>query len=117
MKVLRRTGLAVGVAACALLDACAHSGVVKVAPDTYMIANSEWGFSSGAYQKAEAIKEGSAYCASIGREILVLDSSQSDVSFGKTPAAEVRFKCLLSSDPELRQPVTPVTPKPSASKP
>jgi hypothetical protein len=104
------------VAACALLNACAHSGVVKVAPDTYMIANSEWGFSSGAYQKAEAIKEGSTYCASIGREILVLDTSQNDVSFGKTPAAEVRFKCLVSGDPALRQPPAPATQKQSASQ-
>jgi hypothetical protein len=98
---------------CVLLNACAHSGVVKVGPDTYMIANSEWGFNSGAYEKAKAIKEGSAYCASIGREILVLDSSQNDVSFGKTPAAEVRFRCLLKGDPELTRPPAqePQTPK------
>jgi hypothetical protein len=82
-----------------------------------MIANSEWGFNSGAYEKAKAIKEGSAYCTSIGREILVVDSSQNDVSFGKTPAAEVRFRCLLSGDAELRQPPAPAPQKQSASQP
>ena len=44
----------VTTAVCALFYACAHSGVVKVGPDTYMIANSEWGFTSGGYQKAKA---------------------------------------------------------------
>ena len=94
----------VGSAICALFGGCAHSGVVKAGPDTYMIANSEWGFTSGGYQKAKAADEGSKYCASIGREILVLDSTQNDVSFGKTPAAEVRFRCLLKGDPELTRP-------------
>ena len=81
-------------AVCALIGACAHSGAVKVGPDTYMIANSEWGFTSGGYQTAKAIDQGSKYCASLGREILVLNSSQNDLSFGKTPAAEVRFHLL-----------------------
>ena len=67
----------------ALFGACAHSGVVKVGPDTYMIANSEWGFTSGGYQTAKAIDEGSKYCASLAREILVLNSTQNDLSFGK----------------------------------
>lgn len=89
---------------CALLGACAHSGVVKIGPDTYMIANSEWGFTSGGYQQAKAADEGSKYCASMGREILVLSSTGNDVSFGKTPAAEVRFRCLLKGDPELTRP-------------
>ena len=91
-------------AVCVLFGACAHSGVVKVGPDTYMIANSEWGFTSGGYQKAKAIDEGSTYCANIGREILVLSSTQNDVSFGKTPAAEVQFRCLLKGDRELTRP-------------
>jgi hypothetical protein len=97
----------VGSAMCALLGACAHSGVVKAGPDTYMIANSEWGFTSGGYQEAKAVDEGSKYCDSIGREILVLHSAQNDVSFGKTPAAEVRFRCLLKGDPELTRPPAP----------
>jgi hypothetical protein len=91
-------------AVCALFGACAHSGVVKVGPDTYMIANSEWGFTSGGYQTAKAVGEGSKYCASIGREILVLNAVQNDLSFGKIPAAEVRFRCLLNGDPELTRP-------------
>jgi hypothetical protein len=96
--------VALGSATCVLLEACAHSGVVKVAPDTYMVANSEWGFTSGGYQKAKAIDEGARYCVSLGREILVLSSEQNDVSFGRTPAAEVQFRCLAKGDPELTRP-------------
>ena len=80
---------------------CASSGVVKTGPNTYMVANSEWGLTSGGYQKAKAIAEADRYCASIGREILVIRSKDNDVAFGKTPAAEVEFKCLPRNDPEL----------------
>ena len=106
-KALSRERVAAVVmiaAGSSLIGSCAHSGVVKVGPDTYMIANSEWGFTSGGYQAAKAINEGAQYCTSIGREILVLNSSQNDVSFGKTPAAQVRFRCLLRGDPELTRP-------------
>jgi hypothetical protein len=94
----------VAATVCTLFDACAHSGVVNVGPDTYMIANSDWGVTSGGYVKAKAIGEASKYCASIGREILVLDSTQNDMRFGREAAAEVRFRCILKGDPELTRP-------------
>jgi len=86
------------------LVACSHSGVVSMGADTYMIANSEWGFSSGSVQKAKAIKEASDHCKSIGKEMLLISTSQNDVSFGKTPAAEVQFRCLAHNDPKLKHP-------------
>jgi hypothetical protein len=94
-----------------MLSACAHSGVVAIGPDTYMIANSEWGFTSGSYQKAQALKEASAYCKGLGREMLPISTSQNDVSFGKTPAAEVQFRCLLPGDPELKRTAPLQTPE------
>jgi hypothetical protein len=92
------------IAAVAMLSSCAHSGVVSMGPDTYMIANSEWGFTSGGVQKAKVMKEASDYCNSIGREMLPISTKQNDVSFGKTPAAEVQFRCLSHGDPELQRP-------------
>jgi len=92
------------------LNACAHSGVVPMGPDSYLIANSEWGFTSGSYQKAEALKEASEYCKSLGKEMLVVSINQNDVSWGKTPAAEVQFRCLSSGDPELRRPTIETVP-------
>ena len=88
----------------AILAACAHSGVVSIGPDTYMIANSEWGFTSGGVQKAKVIKEASDYCNSIGKQMLPISTSQNDVAWGKTPAAEVQFRCLSQGDPELQRP-------------
>jgi hypothetical protein len=87
-----------------LVAGCAHSGVVAMGPDTFMIANSEWGFTSGSYQKAKVLKEASDYCKSIGKEVLPLSTKQNDVELGKTPAAEVQFRCLQSGDPELKRP-------------
>jgi hypothetical protein len=98
MRKISYLGIAV------LLTACAHSGVVSMGPDTYMIANSEWGFTSGSYQKAKVMKEASEYCKSMGKEMLPIGTSQNDVTFGKTPAAEVQFRCLSPVDPELKRP-------------
>ncbi|MDA3789813.1 MAG: hypothetical protein PF503_15115 [Desulfobacula sp.] len=88
----------------ALIAACAHSGVVQIGPDTYMIANSEWGFTSGGVQKAKVMREASDYCKSIGKQMLTISTSQNDVAWGKTPAAEVQFRCLSYGDPELQRP-------------
>lgn len=87
-----------------MLSACAHSGVVSIGPDTYMIANSEWGFTSGSYKKAKALKEASDYCRGIGKESLPISTKQNDVELGKTPVAEVQFRCLALNDPELKRP-------------
>ena len=78
-----------------LLTSCAHSGVVSIGPDTYMIANSEWGFTSGGYQTAKAMQEATEYCKVLGKNTaMLLSSKQNDVQFVKTPAAEIQFKCL-----------------------
>ena len=76
------------------LAACANSGVVPTGPDSYMIAKSEWGFTSGAVHKARLLQEASDFCQSRGKQVLVTSTSQNDVAFGKTPAAEVQFRCL-----------------------
>jgi hypothetical protein len=74
--------------------ACAHSGVVPTGPDSYMIAKSEWGFTSGAVHKAQLLQEASEFCRGMGKEMVATSTSQNDVSFGKTPAAEVHFRCV-----------------------
>jgi len=94
----------------AIVSGCAHSGVVPIGPDTYMIANSEWGFTSGGVQKAKVMKEASDYCSSIGRQMLPVSTNQNDVAWGKTPAAEVQFRCLSAGDPELQRPTLQLAP-------
>ena len=80
------------------LGACANSGVVATGPDSFMIAKSEWGFTSGAVHKARLIQEASDYCRAIGKQVEVTSTSQNDVALGKTPAAEVHFRCIPLPD-------------------
>lgn len=76
------------------LTACANSGVVQTGANTYMIAKSEWGFTSGSVHKARLLQEASAYCLSQGKQVKVTSTTQNDVELGKTPAAEVQFQCV-----------------------
>lgn len=78
----------------ASLAGCASSGVVPTGPDSYMLAKSEWGFTSGAVHTARLIQEASDFCNAKGKQINVTTSRHNDVEFGKTPAAEVHFQCV-----------------------
>lgn len=82
----------------ASMAGCANSGVVPTGPDAYMIAKSEWGFISGAVHEARLLQEAAEYCQSLGKHVLATKTSHNDVQFGKTPAAEVHFKCIQRSD-------------------
>ena len=91
-------------AICAFIVAgCANSGVVPTGPDSYMIAKSEWGFTSGAVHKARLLQEASDFCKGLGKQVVVTGTSQNDVQFGKTPAAEVQFRCLSAGDASQTQ--------------
>lgn len=76
------------------LAGCASSGVVQSGPDTYVIARSEWGFTSGSVHAARLTQEASDYCRSAGKVIKVTSVQKNDVQFGKTPAAEINFQCV-----------------------
>jgi hypothetical protein len=76
------------------LVGCASSGVVRTGPDTYVIARSEWGFTSGAVHAARLSQEAADYCRSMGKLAKVTSIQKNDVEFGKTPAAEVNFQCI-----------------------
>jgi hypothetical protein len=71
-----------------------------------MIAKSEWGFTSGAVHKARLIQEASDFCQGRGKQVLVTSSTQNDVALGKTPAAEVQFRCVPVGDTAVATPLT-----------
>ena len=73
---------AILIFASASLFGCANSGVVPTGPDAYMIARSEWGFTSGAVHEARLLKEASEYCKSIGKQMLATSTNHNDVAFG-----------------------------------
>lgn len=72
---------------------CANSGIVQIGPSTYMLAKSEWGFTSGAIHTARLMQDASEFCYAKGMRAILLSSSSNDVQLGKTPAAEIRFQC------------------------
>jgi hypothetical protein len=76
------------------LFGCASSGIVETGPNSYMLAKSEWGFTSGAVHTARLMQEASQFCNAKGKQLNVLSTNSNDVQFGKTPAAEVRFQCI-----------------------
>jgi hypothetical protein len=76
------------------LNACASSGIVQTAPNSYVLAKSEWGFTSGAVHSARLIEEASNFCIGKGKQVNVMNTTSNDVQLGKTPAAEVRFQCI-----------------------
>ena len=73
---------------------CASSGIVQTGPNTFMLAKSEWGFTSGAVHTARLMQEASEFCNAKGKQINLISRSSNDVQFGKTPAAEINFQCI-----------------------
>jgi hypothetical protein len=78
----------------ATLAGCASSGVVQTGPNSYTIAKSEWGFTSGAVHAAKLSREAADFCNANGKVVNVTNVQKNDVEFGKTPAAEVNFQCV-----------------------
>lgn len=94
------------IAAVVFLTGCASSGVVPMGQDTFMISKqSATGFHSASSVKADIYQEGSAYCASQGKEFQPVNDRGVDGVPGKSFAnAEVQFRCLSKGDAELRRP-------------
>lgn len=96
-------GLAALIVA-ALISGCTSSGIVPMGQNTYMISRTHWGFTGPAPIKAAALKEADDYCKKQGKVLRVTKTVEIGIEFGSTPAAEVYFKALDPTDPELKQP-------------
>ncbi|MFM9437407.1 hypothetical protein ACFDR9_004494 [Janthinobacterium sp. CG_23.3] len=84
------------VAALSALVGCASTtGVVPTGKDTFMIAtHGVMGHSSAGMQKAEAFRQASDYCKTLGKELQPINTGETQGGFGKIAAAEVEFTCL-----------------------
>ena len=78
------------------ITACAGvTDVVRTGPDTFMVAShGTMGWSSGPAQKAKAFQSAETYCASIGKQVEQISSSETASGFGKIASGEVHFKCI-----------------------
>ena len=84
----------IGIIAVLFVVGCANSGVVQTGPNSYMIAKSEWGFTSGAVHVARLTQEASEFCSGKGKQVNLISASGNDVEYGKTPAAQIQFQCV-----------------------
>lgn len=84
-----------------IFTACAgqSTGILKMGPDTYSVSISpSTPFEANAMETANIMAN--QYCASLGKEILVSNTSLS--SYNGT--AKITFYCLSENDPDLIRP-------------
>src|SRR5476649_1060658 len=94
------------VIATVALTGCATSGVSPLGQNSYMITRHVYGFSGTSSIKAELLQNADDYCKSRGKVLLVTKTVEIPLAFGREASAEVYFKALDPSDPELKQPHT-----------
>ena len=88
-----------------ITSGCVSSGSIPIGQGAYMIHKKSAGgiFVSGIDIKIEIIQEGQKYCSSMGKEFkLVGSKEQNAVPAQSLPFAEIKFLCLNSNDPRLK---------------
>jgi hypothetical protein len=90
-----------------VLTACTNPKIVKLSPDTYMLAREAHGgiFASAASMKADVIREASEFAAQQGKVAVPL--SAKEIPMGSGPAQwasiEYQFRVLDKDDPAVRK--------------
>jgi len=87
-----------------MLTSCAtFTEIVPAGKDTYIVSGHDE-LTSGRNVKAELYKKAYAHCENMGKKVLPLNESVSIYS------SELRFRCLLESDPEYVRPIMETVP-------
>lgn len=96
------------------VTACAsHTGIVQMGKDTYLLAKQQaTGFPGLGNMKAEIIGEASQYCVSLGKELQIVSTQETQPPYilGNYPRSEIQFMCLAAGDRELQRPKLQKTP-------
>jgi hypothetical protein len=97
---------------CFAIAACGGvSEVVKIGKDTYMVASSDTTIGSGGGNlKVSLYRVAGQYCIDQNKELLPVTSSSIDWAVGRPASAELTFRCLLASDPEMQRPTMKAIP-------
>lgn len=91
-----------------VLPGCStSSGVVPIGQDTYLISRSHKSTrGSGTWVKGEALQEANEYCEKRGKVMKLVKTVERDMKpFRADASAEVYFKALSPTDPELKKPL------------
>ena len=89
-----------------LVTACAtSSGVQRLGPDTFVVSSQVmFGPGKASSARASALAEAEAFCAKLGKEVLVDEYKTAGHAMSLTGDSEVRFKCLARGDEDLKRP-------------
>ncbi len=92
-------------AAVVVASGCANPGIVKLSPDTYLLARSDRAgiFGNAATMKAEVIQEASAFAESMGKVAIPLSVKEVPVAPGRFATIEYQFRVVADNDPEARR--------------
>jgi hypothetical protein len=81
------------------LSACANTGPVQIAKDTYSIS-ARVPFSGPAGARGDALKEANSFCAAQNKQVLLQsDESKECALHGGCGEVEIIFMCLEENDP------------------
>ena len=89
-----------------IVGCAAHTGVVQIGEDTYMVNEQGWiSTQSVGALKAETYKQANAYCLQQNKKLMPVSTSTTPGEIGRSyPEAELQFMCLSESDYELKRP-------------
>ena len=86
-----------------ILTGCGSTGdVLPMGPDTFIVSASKHYTSGGAEAQSNALSAANTHCASLGKEILVKNTSSNYAAAFYN--FSVTFRCLDKNDPELARP-------------
>jgi len=87
------------------LAGCANPGIVKLSPDTYMLARADRAglFGNPAAMKAQVIQEANAFAQSMGKVAIPLAAKEVPVAVGRFATFEYQFRVVDLSDSEAKR--------------
>lgn len=114
MRPLLVSMIALLISGCELPPVNPYSDVVPMGLDTYMLTKDDSYETSGSAVKAHLYRRANAFCESKGKQLMPVREATRDSdyggptytrpNYGRPANAELQFRCLDSSDPELTRP-------------
>lgn len=88
-----------------LVAGCANPGIIKISPDTYMLAKQDRGgiFGNAAALKAEVIQEANQFAESQGKVAIPLTTRETPLAPGRFASFEYQFRVVDRNDPEAKR--------------
>ena len=81
------------------------SNIVSVGKDTYQLSATGVGFSTQSAANILALENASAYCANLGKKMLLKQATENGV-YGFSPRrSDITFMCLKEDDPAYQKPL------------